>query len=50
MQNVKQTLAIACRGYALSQGRVVAAGGADRLRENPEARAAHFGRQRAGGG
>ncbi len=44
-QNVKQTLAIAHRGYVLSQGRVVAAGDADQLRENPEVREAYFGRQ-----
>jgi len=49
-QNVKQTLAIAHRGYVLSQGRVVAAGDADQLRENPEVRDAYFGRQQAGGG
>ena len=44
-QNVRQTLAIAHRGYVLSQGRVVAAGDADRLREDPEVRDAYFGRQ-----
>jgi len=44
-QNVKQTLAIAHRGYVLSQGRVVAAGDADQLREDPEVRDAYFGRQ-----
>jgi len=44
-QNVKQTLAIAHRGYVLSQGRVVAAGDADQLRENPDVREAYFGRQ-----
>ncbi|MGQ0577548.1 MAG: ABC transporter ATP-binding protein [Betaproteobacteria bacterium] len=44
-QNVKQTLAIAHRGYVLSQGRVVAAGDADQLRENPEVRDAYFGRK-----
>ena len=44
-QNVKQTLAIAHRGYVLSQGRVVAAGDADQLRENPQVREAYFGRQ-----
>lgn len=43
-QNVKQTLAIAHRGYVLSQGRVVAAGDAAALRENAEVRAAYFGR------
>jgi len=43
-QNVKQTLAIAHRGYVLSQGRVVAASDADQLRENPEVREAYFGR------
>jgi branched-chain amino acid transport system ATP-binding protein len=42
-QNVKQTLAIAHYGYVLSQGKVVAAGGAEVLRENPEVRAAYFG-------
>jgi len=44
-QNVRQTLAIAHRGYVLSQGRVVAAGDADQLREDPEVRDAYFGRQ-----
>jgi len=44
-QNVKQTLTIAHRGYVLSQGRVVAAGNANQLRENPEVREAYFGRQ-----
>ena len=44
-QNVRQTLAIAHRGYVLSQGRVVAAGDAEQLRENPEVREAYFGRQ-----
>jgi branched-chain amino acid transport system ATP-binding protein len=43
-QNVKQTLAIAHRGYVLSQGRVVAAGDAATLRENAEVRAAYFGK------
>ncbi len=44
-QNVRQTLAIAHSGYVLSQGRVVASGLAAELRENPEVRAAYFGRQ-----
>ena len=44
-QNVRQTLAIAHRGYVLSQGRVVAAGDADQLRQNPQVREAYFGRQ-----
>jgi branched-chain amino acid transport system ATP-binding protein len=44
-QNVRQTLAIAHSGYVLSQGRVVASGQAAELRENPEVRAAYFGRQ-----
>ena len=44
-QNVRQTLAIAHAGYVLSQGRVVAAGPAADLRENPQVRAAYFGRQ-----
>jgi branched-chain amino acid transport system ATP-binding protein len=43
-QNVRQTLAIAHRGYVLSQGKVVAAGDAGVLRENAEVRAAYFGR------
>jgi branched-chain amino acid transport system ATP-binding protein len=45
-QNVRQTLAIAHSGYVLSQGRVVAAGTAADLREDPEVRAAYFGRGR----
>lgn len=43
-QNVRQTLAIAHAGYVLSQGRVAASGTAAELRENPEVRAAYFGR------
>ncbi len=43
-QNVKQTLAIAHRGYVLSQGKVVATGDAAALRENAEVRAAYFGK------
>jgi branched-chain amino acid transport system ATP-binding protein len=43
-QNVRQTLAIAHAGYVLSQGRVVAAGPAEALRDSPEVRAAYFGR------
>ncbi len=43
-QNVRQTLAIAHAGYVLSQGRVVASGTAGQLSENPEVRAAYFGR------
>lgn len=43
-QNVKQTLAIAQRGYVLSQGRVVAAGDAAALRGNADVRAAYFGK------
>jgi branched-chain amino acid transport system ATP-binding protein len=43
-QNVKQTLAIAHHGYVLSQGKVVAAGDADALRDNAEVRAAYFGK------
>lgn len=42
-QNVHQTLAIAQRGYVLSQGRVVAAGSARELAENAEVREAYFG-------
>ena len=42
-QNVKQTLAIAHRGYVLSQGRVVAQGSAEQLRNNDQVRQAYFG-------
>jgi len=42
-QNVRQTLAIASRGYVLSQGRVVAAGTAAELERNPEVQQAYFG-------
>ena len=43
-QNVKQTLAIAHRGYVLAGGKVVAEGEAAALRENAEVRAAYFGK------
>jgi branched-chain amino acid transport system ATP-binding protein len=42
-QNVKQTLAIAHAGYVLSQGRVVAQGSAQALRDNVEVQRAYFG-------
>lgn len=42
-QNVRQTLAIAHRGYVMSQGRIVAQGDAQQLRDNEEVRAAYFG-------
>jgi branched-chain amino acid transport system ATP-binding protein len=42
-QNVKQTLAIAHLGYVLSQGRVVAQGSAEELRDNDQVRRAYFG-------
>jgi branched-chain amino acid transport system ATP-binding protein len=42
-QNVRQTLAIAPRGYVISKGRVVAEGGAKELAENAEVQAAYFG-------
>ena len=42
-QNVRQTLAIAHRGYVISKGRVVAEGSADALAENAEVQAAYFG-------
>jgi branched-chain amino acid transport system ATP-binding protein len=42
-QNVKQTLAIAHAGYVLSQGRVVAHGTAQTLRDNVEVQRAYFG-------
>ena len=42
-QNVRQTLAIAHRGYVISKGRVVAKGDAKQLAENAEVQAAYFG-------
>jgi len=42
-QNARQTLAISHYGYVLSQGRVVARGGARELSENDEVRSAYFG-------
>jgi branched-chain amino acid transport system ATP-binding protein len=42
-QNVRQTLAIAHRGYVISKGRVVAQGDAKQLAENAEVQAAYFG-------
>jgi branched-chain amino acid transport system ATP-binding protein len=42
-QNVHQTLAIAHRGYVLSQGRVVAQGSAAELLADNQVRAAYFG-------
>ena len=42
-QNVRQTLAIAHRGYVISKGRVVAKGNANELADNAEVQAAYFG-------
>lgn len=42
-QNVHQTLAIAHAGYVLAQGRVVASGSAEQLRESKEVHSAYFG-------
>ena len=42
-QNVRQTLAIAARGYVLSKGRVVAAGTSAELEDQPQVREAYFG-------
>jgi branched-chain amino acid transport system ATP-binding protein len=42
-QNVHQTLAIAHRGYVLSQGRVVGQGTAAELLRDEQVRAAYFG-------
>jgi len=42
-QNVRQTLAIAHCGYVLSQGRVLAKGDAEDLKNNPEVQRAYFG-------
>lgn len=46
-QNVHQTLAIAHRGYVLSQGRVVAQGTAAELMNDDQVRAAYFGSGRS---
>jgi len=43
-QNVRQTLAVAQHGYALSKGKVVAAGTSVELAESPEVRDAYFGK------
>ncbi len=48
-QNVHQTLAIAHRGYVLSQGRVVAQGTAAELLADEQVRAAYFGSAAAPG-
>jgi branched-chain amino acid transport system ATP-binding protein len=42
-QNARQTLAIAHQGYVLAQGRVVAQGTSEALRDDPEVKAAYFG-------
>ena len=42
-QNVRQTLAIAHRGYVLAQGRIAAAGDAATLQQAPQVRDAYFG-------
>ena len=42
-QNVNQTLDIADYGYVLSQGKVVAEGTAESLRQDPEVNRAYFG-------
>ena len=42
-QNVHQTLAISHRGYVLMQGRVVASGTMEELRNNDEVKKAYFG-------
>jgi branched-chain amino acid transport system ATP-binding protein len=42
-QNVRQTLEIAHFGYVLSQGKIVASGSVDLLKNNSELRAAYFG-------
>lgn len=42
-QNVHQTLAVAHEGYVLMQGRVVAQGPTQALRDSPEVQAAYFG-------
>ncbi len=42
-QNVRQTLAIAHYGYVLAQGRVVAEGTAEELKQSEEVKKAYFG-------
>jgi branched-chain amino acid transport system ATP-binding protein len=42
-QNVRQTLAIAHRGYVLSKGRVVASGTAEDLSRDEQVQQAYFG-------
>lgn len=42
-QNVRQTLAIAHRGYVFSKGRVTASGASNELAVSPEVRGAYFG-------
>lgn len=42
-QNVRQTLAIAHCGYVIAQGRVVASGSAEDLRNSAEVQKAYFG-------
>ncbi|RTL55272.1 MAG: ABC transporter ATP-binding protein [Bradyrhizobiaceae bacterium] len=42
-QNVRQTLAIAHRGYVFSNGKVITSGTADELIRSPEVRGAYFG-------
>jgi branched-chain amino acid transport system ATP-binding protein len=42
-QNVRQTLAVADRGYVISKGSVVASGTSRHLLESPEVRGAYFG-------
>ena len=42
-QNVRQTLAIAHRGYVIAKGQVVAQGSASELADNSEVKVAYFG-------
>lgn len=42
-QNVHQTLALAHYGYVLMQGKVVAEGDTEQLRQNPNVQQAYFG-------
>lgn len=46
-QNVRQTLSIADYGYVLAQGRVVAQGTPEELRNNPQVQQAYFGAEGA---
>jgi branched-chain amino acid transport system ATP-binding protein len=49
-QNARSALAIADRGYVIETGRVVLAGSADELKQDPRVQAAYLGRTASGAG